>query len=48
MGYKDEAPYNAIHVGAAAAEIPQEVKLRKILLHLLLFTFRCSNCKIEV
>lgn len=25
LGYKEEAPYDAIHVGAAAPELPQEV-----------------------
>lgn len=25
LGYADEAPYNAIHVGAAADTLPQEV-----------------------
>ena len=26
LGYEGEAPYDAIHVGAAAAEIPQAVR----------------------
>lgn len=27
QGYPEEAPYDAIHVGAAAATVPKEVKL---------------------
>lgn len=26
LGYPDRAPYNAIHVGAAAKELPQAVR----------------------
>lgn len=27
QGYPEEAPYDAIHVGAAAATVPKEVRL---------------------
>ena len=29
-GFPDDAPYNAIHVGAAAPTLPQEVRLNKV------------------
>ena len=35
LGYADDAPYDAIHVGAAAAEIPQAVIIKlKLIFHI--------------
>lgn len=32
LGYPDGAPYDAIHVGAAAATVPKAVRTRALLL----------------
>lgn len=34
LGHEDEAPYNAIHVGAAAVEVPQAVSSHIILCYM--------------
>lgn len=39
MGHADEAPYDAIHVGAACPQLPQTVRLQNFLFSVLIMRF---------
>ena len=48
-GYRESAPYDAIHVGAAADEVPQEVRCTRMVCVYVLCVHRysclvCSAC----
>ena len=48
QGWRDKAPYDAIHVGAAAASVPEAVRAYTKLYHLEFIYFLHERCMLHV